>query len=180
MLAVLAGEPSAVPANPGALIVDTNESATIHALRLGWNKVKKGEEPFVAAKVPPGEHRLTFCNEYKCIDYRATIRPGRVLALQVEFDPVEVADVSLQHREKMQRWQTDCRGNNELESCKKACEIGTLLSPRRPTKDCVVLAKLEKSDRLIHETPGGSTETVVAPAPPGVTPVEYSPPPPRP
>lgn len=129
----------------GALIIETSSAtSTIDAKRLGWNKVQKGKAPFVAPRVPAGEHKLTFCNEYKCIDYRAKVRAGRTLALHVDFEPGHVEDVSSAHYARLKKWQTECRREHLEVACEEACRLDTALSPGRAAAACITLVELKR------------------------------------
>lgn len=153
--------PGPTPGGTGALVIETSSStSTIDAKRLGWNKVQKGKDPFVAPRVPAGEHKLTFCNEYKCIDYRARVRAGRTLALHVDFEPGHVEDISSAHQARLKNWQTECRQGHVEEACVEACRLGTALSPRRAAADCTTLAELKRP-----KDPNPGSEPAHRPAP---------------
>lgn len=120
----------------GALIVQTFPvDATVDAKRLGWRKIEKGSAPFIASNVPAGTHRITFCNTYKCIDYRAKIQPNRLLSIIVDFDPGVIEDVSALHRTQLAEWRRRCLdGDDQL--CKRACDLDVALSPGRRSVAC--------------------------------------------
>lgn len=163
--------PAPAPTGTGALIIDTSSStATIDAKRLGWNKVQKGKAPFVAPKVPAGEHKLTFCNEYKCIDYRARVRAGRTLALRVDFEPGHVEDISSAHQAQLKKWQSECRQMHVEEACEEACRLDSALSPKRAAAACATLAELRRPK---DQNPG--TEAAHRPAS-ELTPLNPAPP----
>lgn len=125
----------------GALIVQTFPvDATIDAKRLGWNKITKSDEPFIASNVPAGTHKVTFCNEYKCLDYRAQIRPGRLLSIIVDFDPGEIEDVSRLHRTQLASWRSGCAGGDAT-SCRRACNLDASLSPNLPSVACAAIER---------------------------------------
>ncbi len=107
----------------GALIVQTFPvDATIKAARLGWDNVRKTDAPFVARRVPAGEHKLTFCNSYKCVDYQTPIKSEAVTSLFVDFDYGEVVDKSaVEAKEHAIRKQKCLKGKVKLQ-CKLACQ----------------------------------------------------------
>lgn len=153
---------AAVPQERGAgavVIETTSATSTIDAKRLGWNKVHKGKAPFIAPKVPAGEHKLTFCNEYKCIDYRARVRAGRTLALHVDFEPGHVEDVTRTHLAQLARWKEDCK-KEDPNACEAACRWTSALSPGRPQATCSTLAALR-----LRGDPNAGTEAARRSAP---------------
>lgn len=135
----------------GALIVQTFPvEATVDAKRLGWRKLVKGDGPFIASNIPAGTHRITFCNTYKCIDYRAKIEPNRLLSILVDFDPGEIEDVSDLHRQQLVEWRRLC-ADGEVHLCKQACDLDAALSPGRKSVACEQLD--EKPEALAHKVP---------------------------
>ncbi len=148
----------------GALIVQTFPvEATVDAKRLGWRKIKKGDAPFIASNIPAGTHRITFCNTYKCIDYRAKIEPNRLLSILVDFDPGEIEDVSDLHRRQLVEWRRQC-ADGEEHLCKQACDLDVALSPGRKSVAC---EQLEPStEALARKVPVEDEYTTVSRPPP--------------
>lgn len=148
----------------GALIVQTFPvEATVDAKRLGWRKIEKGDGPFIASNIPAGTHRITFCNTYKCIDYRAKIEPNRLKSIIVDFDPGEIEDVSDLHRQQLAEWRRMCaEGEDHL--CKQACDLDVALSPGRRSAACENVAP--RSEALAKKAPEDDAFVQVSRTPP--------------
>ena len=125
------------------LIVQTLPvDATIAAPTLGLAKITKGDAPLVLHSVPPGAHKLTFCNDYKCIDYRVEIPARDTVSLLVDFEPGEVRDESVALRAHVARLTEACLGDDDLSACKQACTLTVMAG--RPSPAC---------SRLDEDTP---------------------------
>ena len=121
-------EPGTDSNEAGALIVQTLPvDATVSARSLGYPKLVKGDAPLVLPHVPAGRHKLTFCTEYKCIDYRTEIAPGAIVNLLVDFDPGEVLDLSHHYRDHLARLSRACGEDAESAACRQACEVAERL-----------------------------------------------------
>lgn len=120
-----------------AIIVQTLPvDATVSAQTLGYRKALKSDEDFVIPQVPAGRHKLTFCNDYKCIDYHATVEDGELLKLLVLFDPGEVEDRSVPFRAHLASISKACLRTRALAACNEACTLATQL--QLPSVTCRV------------------------------------------
>lgn len=132
--------------------------ASIKARSLGWKKVMKGPKPF-RTSVPAGQHRMTICNEYRCITYRVTVEPGRLRSLLVDLDEGFVEDLSVVHvAEWEQKRQACTRGLPG--ACRQACEWDSALRPEQPSSACRSLLP-----SAVVEAPGSESSTSVTDAP---------------
>lgn len=119
----------------GAIIIQTLPvDATVSAQSLGYNKILKSDAPVVLPRVPAGRHKLTFCTEYKCIDYRAEVEAQDVVSLLVDFEPGEVHDVSTTFISQVRTLTQDCLRQRDTNVCKQACALAT--SVRRESPAC--------------------------------------------
>jgi hypothetical protein len=133
---------ASLPDATGALIVQTLPvKATVDSSRLGWRKIQKGEEPFIATAVPKGQHKITFCNSVKCIDYLASIKTNDVVSLLVDFEPGQVHDVTREHKAQWALWRDACASHGDAESCLKLCAIESALAPRTRSAACAALTQ---------------------------------------
>jgi hypothetical protein len=111
-------------------------SSTIDSKKLGWKKIALDGEPFVAANVPAGEQKLTFCNPDKCMDFRVRVRERDVTALLVDFAASSVLDVSLLRKNQWARWRDACEKGADRPSCQRACNTDVALSPLARSTAC--------------------------------------------
>lgn len=134
------GPPAPAAEGRGALVVRTFPvDATIKASRLGWERIEKSEAHFVASDVPAGRHKLTFCNAYKCIDYRTEIHAKRVTSLFIDFELGEVHDRSQQDARRHAEETKRCMKTKDLIACKSACQMEAALG--EPEAACGVLGR---------------------------------------
>lgn len=113
-------------------------NATIDSKKLGWKKIPLDGEPFVAANVPAGQHKLTFCNPEKCIDYRANVKADDVLALVVDFGVNNIQDVTATKKSSWARLKDACAGERSF--CATSCNVELALSPRARSASCESLS----------------------------------------
>jgi hypothetical protein len=140
----------------GAVMIETLPvHATIDAKKLGWRKIPKEEEPFIAAGVPKGRHKMTFCNAVKCMDYNAEVPANDVLSILVDFDPGQILDVTKEHKAAWAGWRARCEREGDREACRRACMIDSALtgnvhapSCERFNVDANALASVEASSTL--------------------------------
>lgn len=113
-------------------------NATVDSKKLGWKKIPLEGEPFVAANVPAGQHKLTFCNPEKCIDYRANVKADDILALVVDFGINNIQDVTATKKNSWARLKDACAGARS--SCETSCNVELALSPRARPASCEALS----------------------------------------
>jgi len=118
----------------GAIVVQTLPvEATVAAHTLGYDKAHKGDEDFIIPRVPDGTHRLTFCTDYKCIDYRVTIEGDALVKLFVDFDEGEVVDLSHNFRAHLAELAQVCLRTRDDAACTESCTLATRLEVPSPT-----------------------------------------------
>jgi hypothetical protein len=106
--------------------------ATVSAPTLGLTKHPKGDAPLVLQGVPAGTHKLTFCNDYKCIDHRVEVPGKEIISLLVDFDPGQVRDESVAFRSHLARLTEGCLGDSDLQACKQACTLAVMTGHPSP------------------------------------------------
>lgn len=143
-----------------AIVVQTLPvDATISAQALGYEKVAKGDDDFVIPHVPAGRHKLTFCTEYKCIDYRVEVGDGDLVKLLVLFDPGEVEDVSRAFRARVDNTAKACLRTREMDACTEACTLATRLAVPSPT--CRITSGAFDFDMVDSPEPGAPGDGAV-------------------
>lgn len=157
--------PAQRPRRPtGALWIDTFPvDATVEVKSLEWPKVQKAAEPFLAPQVPAGQHRLTVCNDYKCLDHRVHVRAGGVTALLVDLDSGEITDVGRAEVARDREARARCAERAEPEACKSACNRALALEPERPPSWCEAL--LSGPDLSAPTRPMGGAAAIAVSAP---------------
>ncbi|MCB9650546.1 MAG: hypothetical protein H6730_28740 [Deltaproteobacteria bacterium] len=127
--------PEGDKAGESTLILQTLPvDAIISAPSLGLHKHIKGDEPLVLRKVPAGTHKLTFCNDYKCIDHRVEVHARDIVSLLVDFDPGEIRDESATFLAHLARLTERCLGDDDGASCRQACTLTVMAG--RPSPAC--------------------------------------------
>lgn len=131
---LLNGKASAV--KTGSLWVEAiSSAATIDSKKLGWKKIPLDGEAFVAANIPEGETKLTFCNPEKCIDYRTTIRSEQTVALIVDFGMSNIHNISLLRKNQWARLEDACTKGDRA-SCARACNVDLAFAPSSRSASC--------------------------------------------
>lgn len=136
--------------------------ATIDSKQLGWKKIPLDGEPFVAANVPAGQHKITFCNPEKCMDYRANVKANDVLALVVDFGVSNIQDVTTTKKSQWARLRDACSVDRAL--CPSACNVELALAPNARSPACDVLGE----QILATVTPVSAVEVSAVVTPPCV------------
>jgi hypothetical protein len=133
----------------GALWIEAiAHAATVDSKKLGWKKIALNGEPFVAANVPEGEHKITFCNPEKCIDYRAKIRSGDTLALMVDFGMSNIHNVSSLRKNQWTRAKEACSSGADRAACMRACNVDAAFSPNGRSLSCESAGAALEADTL--------------------------------
>ncbi len=150
----------------GMVIIQTLPvRATIKAPSLGWPELTKTSAP-IQAMTLAGNHRVTVCDEFRCIDYRLNITAGRLRSVLVDLDRAEVVDLSAVHASQWARHRRTCEehdGERGRDSCWRACELDAALQPGSFSTACA---------RLLPE--GDDDPVAVPAAADSVTPVASS------
>lgn len=140
----------------GALVIQTLPvDATVSAQGLGYGKIAKGDAPLILPHVPAGRHKLTFCTDYKCMDYRAEVTDGQVVSLLVDFEPGEIHDLSSTFEAQVMGLTQGCLRLGDTDACKQACTLATRLS--RPSPACEAA-----QGPAVHVDRGGQEATIPA------------------
>ena len=154
----------------GMLVVQTLPvQSTLKAESLGWSEFAKGSRPF-RTTTPAGRHRLTVCNEYRCIDYRVNVAAGRLRSILVDLDRGTVTDLSATHARQWYRHRQACEESGVPFACQSACEMDTDLMPHEESRSCARLLEAENIEGLalpaaapVATVPAGTAREIVKP-----------------
>lgn len=147
----------------GMVIIQTLPvEATVKAPSLGWPELTKTRAP-IQAVTPAGNHRVTVCDEFRCIDYRLNIAAGRLRSVLVDLDRAEVVDLSAVHASQWAQHRRTCEdrdGARAQTACWRACELDATLQPWSFSTACARL--LPEGDDGPVAVPAANPETPVA------------------
>ena len=149
----------------GMLMIQTLPvTTTIKAPTLGWTELTKTSGP-VRAVTPAGDHRVTVCDDYRCLDYRLNVAAGRLRSVLVDLERGEVDDLSAIHASRWARYRRSCETFDTagaVGACRRACDLDSALLPNAHSAACARLAPEPEPDSVrASATRAVSSPTVV-------------------
>ena len=126
----------------GMLMIQTLPvETTIKAPTLGWPELTKNRAA-IRVVTPAGDHRVTVCDAYRCLDYRLNVAAGRLRSVLVDLDQGEVDDLSATHASRWAQHRRACdafESTDAVVSCQRACDLDSALLPGAYSSACARL-----------------------------------------